>query len=307
MDLATEYLGLRLRNPLVAGASPLSRTADGVRRLADAGVAAVVLMSLFEEQLRDGDDDAARRYRRLLERSVSTVDVPVIASLNCATVGSWTDYARTLADAGAAALECNIYYLPADIDVDGRDVEDRYLDIVAAIRAAVDIPVSVKLGPYFSSMGQMARRLADVGADGLVLFNRFLQPDIDIEDMTRLLGPTLSSASEMRLPMTWIALLHGRTRLALAASTGVRGGDEVIKYLLAGADVVEVASALLRNGPDYAAVLLDGLTAWLNRKNHAGVAEIRGRLAVPDDGVAHERDGYVGGMRAADETPYGAW
>ena len=168
MDLATEYLGLRLRNPLVAGASPLSRTADGVRRLADAGVAAVVLMSLFEEQLRDGDDDAARRYRRLLERSVSTVDVPVIASLNCATVGSWTDYARTLADAGAAALECNIYYLPADIDVDGRDVEDRYLDIVAAIRAAVDIPVSVKLGPYFSSMGQMARRLADAGADGLV-------------------------------------------------------------------------------------------------------------------------------------------
>jgi dihydroorotate dehydrogenase (fumarate) len=329
MDLSTRYLGLALRNPLVASASPLSNTLDGVRRLADAGVGAVVLFSLFEEQLRreaersarladagtdsfaeslsyfpaGADSDAGpRRYLRLLERAATAVDIPVIGSLNGVTPGGWTSYARAIQDAGAAAIELNIYYLPGDPHTGGREVEQRHIDILCRVKDAVTVPVAVKLGPHFSSTGEMALRLDQAGADGLVLFNRFLQPDIDPETLTVRPAVDLSSPAEARLPRTWISLLRNQLGASLAATTGVEGPADVVMYLLAGADVVMTASALIRHGPGYAAVLLDGLADWMARKGYTSVDDLRGILAVPGgtDQAAYERAGYVRAIRDAD-------
>lgn len=331
MDLATEYMGLALRNPVVASASPLSQTVDDVRRLADAGIGAVVCYSLFEEQLQrealenarlvdagtesfaeslsyfpaTAEDEAGpRRYLSLLERAVGAVDVPVIGSLNGVTPGGWVEYARAMQDAGAAAIELNIYYLPGDPRISGRDVEQRHLDILARVKGAVSVPVAVKLSPHFSSTGEMALQLDEAGADALVLFNRFLQPDIDADALRVVPQIGLSSPSEARLPRTWIALLYGRVRASLAATTGVEGPDDVAKYLLAGADVVMTASALLRHGPEHATVLVDGLAEWMARKGFTSVGELRGLLAVPADaeGAAYERAGYVGALRDANRT-----
>jgi dihydroorotate dehydrogenase (fumarate) len=333
MDLSTSYAGLRLRNPLVASASPLSNTVAGVRRLADAGVGAVVLYSLFEEQLRreaaqnaalaeagtesfaeslsyfPARADANRgpaRYLSLLERAVSAVEIPVIGSLNGVTSGGWTGYARAMQDVGAAAVELNIYYLPGAPGPAGRDVEQRHLDVLGAVKAAVSVPVAVKLGPYFSSFGEMATRLDRAGADGLVLFNRFLQPDIDPEGLGVVPGVGLSSPAEARLPRTWIALLRQHLRASLAATTGVETAADVAAYLLAGADVVMTASALLRHGPGYAGVLIDGLAGWLARKGFGAVADARGLLSVPAgvDDADLERAGYVAALQAANG---GAW
>ena len=331
MELSTRYLGLDLRNPLVASASPLSKTVDGVRRLADAGVGAVVLYSLFEEQLRReaeenarlavagtesfaeslsyfppaaDDDHGPRRYLSLLERAAAAVSVPVIGSINGSTPGSWAGYARSMQDSGAAAIELNIYYLPGDPHVSGRDVEQRHLDILARVKDAVTVPVAVKLSPYFSATAEMARRLDLAGADGLVLFNRFLQPDIDPETLAVAPGTSLSRAAEARLPLTWITLLHGRIGASLAATTGVEGSTELIKYLLAGADVVMTASALLRHGPEYAAVILDGMGEWMGRKGYTAVDDFRGLLAVPVgvDETARERGDYVNALRKANSS-----
>jgi dihydroorotate dehydrogenase (fumarate) len=328
MDLSTRYLGLALRNPLVASASPISNTLDGVRRLADAGVGAVVLFSLFEEQVRreaeqnarladagtdsfaeslsyfpaDADSDPGpHRYLSLLERAAAAVDVPVIGSLNGVTPGGWTSYARAIQDAGAAAIELNIYDLPGDPRTPGREVEQRHIDILGRVKDAVTVPVAVKLGPHFSSVGEIALRLDQAGADGLVLFNRFLQPDIDPETLTVRPAVDLSSPAEARLPRTWISLLRNHLGASLAATTGVEEPADVVKYLLAGADVVMTASALLRHGPRYAAVLLDGLAAWMTRKGYASVDDLRGMLAVPADAdqAAYERAGYVRAMRDA--------
>jgi dihydroorotate dehydrogenase (fumarate) len=336
MDLSTEYMGLPLRNPLVASASPLSRTVDGVQRLADAGVGAIVLYSLFEEQLRREaaqnarladagtesfaeslsyfpaeaeEDPGPRRYLSLLDRAATAVDVPVIASLNGVTPGGWTGYARAMQDAGAAAIELNVYYLPGDPRISGRDVEQRHVDVLARVKEAVSVPVAVKLGPYFSSAGEMALRLDEAGADGLVLFNRFLQPDVDAEALAVVPGVGLSHPAEARLPRTWIALLHGRVRAALAATTGVEEPGDVAKYLLAGADVVMTASALLRHGPEHASVLLDGLTAWMARKGFTRVDEVRGMLAAVPSGheAERERAGYVAAMYEANVSAYGPW
>jgi dihydroorotate dehydrogenase (fumarate) len=333
MELATSYMGLQLRNPLVASASPLSYTLDGVRRLADAGVGAIVLYSLFEEQLReeearraqivDGpaesfpealdyvpavvkEDAGPSRYLSLVERAAAAVDIPVIASLNGVTPEGWTDYARSMQDAGAAAIELNIYYLPGDPDISGSDVEQRHLDVLRRVKAAVTVPVAVKLSPYFSSFGELALRLDEAGADALVLFNRFLQPDIDPEALSIVPRVTLSNPTDARLPRTWIALLHGRVRAALAATSGVEDSADIARYLLAGADVVMTASALLRHGPEYARVLLDGLTSWMGRKGLQSVDELRGMLSVPvdADSSAYERAGYVSGMRAANRGAY---
>ena len=336
MDLSTGYLGLNLRNPLLASASPLCRTVDGVRRLADAGVGAVVLYSLFEEQLRreaehndrmaaqgsesyaeslsyfpstvdDGRD--GHRYLRLLERAAVAVDIPVLGSLNASTPGSWARYARLMQDAGAAAVEVNIYYLPGDTGVDGAAVEQRHLDVLAEVKSAATVPVAVKLSPYFSATADMAHRLDAAGADGLVLFNRFLQPDIDPETVTAVRAVMLSTPAEMRLPLTWIALLRGRVRASLAATTGVEEATDVIKYLLAGADVVQSASALLRHGPEYADVLLQGLRDWMNRKGYQNLGELRGLLAAPDagDSAARERADYVWAVSKANSGAYGTY
>ena len=336
MNLSTRYMGLVLRNPLVASASPLSQTVEGVERLAGAGVGAVVLYSLFEEQLRweaaenarlvdAGADSFAeslsyfpasaegelgpRRYLNLLERAAAAVDVPVIGSLNGVTPGGWADYARAMQDAGAAAIELNIYYLPGDPRSSGRDVEQRHVDVLARVKDAVSVPVAVKLSPYFSSTGEMALRLDEAGADALVLFNRFLQPDIDPETLGLAAAVGLSSPTEARLPRTWIALLHGRVRASLAATTGVETSDDVAKYLLAGADVVMTASALLRHGPGHATVLLDGLSDWMGRKGFAAVDDLRGMLAVPTDTdeTLQQRAGYVGALREANSGSYGPW
>jgi dihydroorotate dehydrogenase (fumarate) len=328
MDLTTQYLGLELRNPLVASASPLSNTVDGVRRLADAGVSAVVLFSLFEEQLRREAalnealaeagtesfaeslsyfpaeaeaDPGPRRYLSLLQRAVAAVDIPVIASLNGSTTGGWTDYAAALAQAGAAAIELNIYHLPGDPLFPARDVEQRHVEILPTVKAVVKVPVAVKMSPFYSSAGEMALRLDRAGADGLVLFNRFLQPDIDPETLTVSSRFGLSSPAEGRLPRAWIALLAGRVRASRGATTGVEDPADVARYLLAGADAVMTASALLRHGPGHARVLLDGLSEWMERKGFASVADVRGLLSVPTgaDEAAYERAAYVEVLQAA--------
>ena len=233
----------------------------------------------------------------------------MIGSLNGVTSGGWVDYASAMEDAGAAAIELNIYYLPGDARTSARDVEQRHVDVVMRVKDAVGVPVAVKLSPYFSSMGEMAHRLDDAGADGLVLFNRFLQPEVDADLLAVVPGVGLSSPAEARLPRTWIALLHGRVRCALAATTGVETPEDVAKYLLAGADVVMTASALLRHGPEYATSLLDGLADWLRRKGFGSVGEARGLLAVPADadGSAHERAGYVSALDEANQSSYGPW
>jgi dihydroorotate dehydrogenase (fumarate) len=336
VNLATSYMGLTLRNPLVASASPLSQTLDGVRRLADAGVGAVVLYSLFEEQLRReaaedallvdagtesfaeslsyfpaaAEDEAGpRRYLSLLERAAAAVEVPVIGSLNGSTPGGWADYAHAMQEAGAAAIELNIYSLPGAPRISGRDVEQRHVDILTRVKDVVDLPVAVKLSPYFSSTGEMARQLDEDGADALVLFNRFLQPDIDPDKLAVVPEVTLSNPVDARLPRTWIALLHGRVRASLAATGGVETATDVAKYLLAGADVVMTASALLRHGPEHATALLDGLSDWMSRKGFAAVDELRGLLAVPSgtDETDYERAGYVGALRQANSGIYGPW
>ncbi len=335
MDLNSRYMGLNLRNPLVASASPLASTVDGVRALADAGVAAVVLPSLFEEEVEretrlnealaeagtesfaeslsyfpsEAEADVTpRRYLSLVERAAAAVDVPVIASLNGVTTGGWTDYAAALQDAGAAAIELNIYHLPGDPMISGRDVEQRHVEIATTVKAVVSVPVAVKLSPYFSSPGEMALRLDRVGVDGLVLFNRFIQPDIDPETLTISVGFGLSHPAEGRLPRAWIARVAGRVRASLGASTGVGKPEDVAAYLLAGADVVMTTSALLRNGPGYAATLLEGLEEWMERHGFSSVDSLRGKLAAPADisGSEWQRAGYVNSLRAANQG-HGSW
>jgi dihydroorotate dehydrogenase (fumarate) len=336
MTLATSYMGLELRNPLVASPSPLSHTLDGVRRLADGGVAAIVLFSLFEEQLREQavhnaelvdrpadsfpealdyvpaiakEDPGPHAYLSLLERAAAAVDVPVIASLNAVTPRGWSGYARAMQDAGAAAIELNIYYLPGDPQISGREVEQRHLDVLQGVKDAVTVPVAVKLGPYFSSIGEVAEHLDRAGADALVLFNRFLQPDIDPELLAIVPSVNLSAPADARLPRAWIALLRGRVGASLAATTGVEVPADLARYLLAGADVVMTTSALLRHGPEYARTLLDGLSAWMARKGFHTVEEFRGMLAVPADAdqATFERAGYVSAMRAANAGAYTPW
>ncbi|HJE50899.1 MAG TPA: dihydroorotate dehydrogenase-like protein [Tessaracoccus flavescens] len=334
VSLETNYMGLTLRNPVVASAGPLTQTVDGVKSLADGGVGAVVMYSLFEEQIRreaeamaeleemyedsyaeslsffpsvpDSDRDASHAYLTLVEESAKAIDVPLIASLNGSSMGGWTQTARRLADAGASAIELNIYFVPGDIFMSGSAVEERHVEIVSAVKDTVDIPVAVKLSPFFSSVGNMALQLDAAGADGLVLFNRFLQPDIDLGRVTVESGVSLSSPVEARLPRTWIAVLHGKLRASLAATTGVDTADDVIKYILAGADVVMTTSALLRHGTAYSSVLVDGLAKWLSARE-ISLSKARGLLAVPEnaEASAYEREGYVSALHKAKET-YGS-
>jgi dihydroorotate dehydrogenase (fumarate) len=325
MDLTTTYLGLELRNPLVASAGPLASTADGVRRLADAGLGAVVLPSLFEEQIRR---ESERDFRlasagteshaealsylpaaaldpwphqdlRLVEKAAAAVAIPVIASLNGVSPGGWTSYATAMQDAGAAAIELNVYYLSDDPMAPARDAEQRCAELLTAVRAAVRIPVAVKIGPYFSSVGELALMLDQAGADGLVLFNRFMQTGIDPETFTVSAGFQLSSPGEAALPRTWISRLYGKLRCSLAATTGVETAADVAAYLLAGADVVMTTSALVRHGPGYATELLDGLSAWLERKGFASAAEARGLLSARADLPAPGRSGYLSAIGQA--------
>jgi dihydroorotate dehydrogenase (fumarate) len=330
MNLDTTYLGLPLSSPLVASAGPLTRSVTGIRRLAAAGVGAVVLPSLFEEQLRsEAERDASlaaagsesfrealsyiplpvadeqpRQYLSLIERARAAVAIPVIASLNGATGGGWTEYATAMQQAGASAIELNIYYLHDDPLISSREVEERYVEILRTVRGAVTIPIAVKLGPYLSSLGEMALRLHREGADGLVLFNRFMQTDIDPDTLTVRAGLTLSTPTEATLPRSWIARLRGRVPVSLAATTGVENAADVAAYLLAGADVVMTTSALLRHGPDHAATLLEGLRAWMERKGFTDLDQVRGKLslAVGGDASAYGRSSYLSTIERATRT-----
>ncbi|HEY7686270.1 MAG TPA: dihydroorotate dehydrogenase-like protein [Gemmatimonadales bacterium] len=321
-DLSTTYLGLPLAHPVVASPSPLAKSLDGVRSLEDGGAAAIVLASLFEEQLIRDNESFARytvagtdsfaeslsyfpavpgavlepdEYLKLIADARAAVNVPVIASLNGATERGWVDFATRMEAAGAHAIELNIFYLPVSAEATGRSVEDRYVSVVRAVRAAIRIPLAVKVGPYFSAFGEMAKRLVDAGANGLVLFNRFYQPDFDLEKLDVVPNLELSTPLEIRLPLLWIAVLHGRLRTSLAATSGVHAPAEVVKYLLAGADAVMTTSALLRHGPTHLRTLVDGLAGWMERHRYESVTQMRGAMSQQNvaDPEAFERANYV--------------
>ncbi|MCW3475045.1 dihydroorotate dehydrogenase-like protein [Limobrevibacterium gyesilva] len=321
MTLASRYLGLDLKTPLIASASPLTLELDNIRALEDHGAGAVVLPSIFEEQLDAESDEYARlaaacadsvagaqnhflapslyrtgthRYLETLRQARAAVDIPVIASLNGVTSAGWTSYARDLEQAGASAIELNVFFIPADLAVTGPEVEARYRHVLRAVKSAVAIPVAIKLSPYFSAPGAMVRSLDDAGADGCVLFNRFYQPDIDLVAMRLLRDLQLSAPTEIRLPLLWIGILAGQVRGSLAASSGVETADEVVKFLLVGADAVMTTSALLRHGVGHMRVLRDGLAAWLDARD-ATVGDIRGRMSQRrvQDPTAFERANYI--------------
>jgi dihydroorotate dehydrogenase (fumarate) len=307
MDLTTNYLGLKLEHPLIASASPLTSTVEGIRVLEDAGAAAVVMPSLFEEQIRAEDtayamytehgsysqseaggyfpelsdyDRGVSGHLDTVRRAVDVVDIPVIASLNALTAEGWVDYAARLEQAGAAALELNMYFIPADSTLSSHDVEARYVEVVRTVKSTVKIPIAVKLSPFFSSTGYIAHKLADAGADGMVLFNRFYQPDFNLATLSINADLKLSSSYEAGPPLLWIALLAGRLDCSLAATSGVETADQVVKYLLVGADTVMTTSALLRHGPAYMRTLVSGLVAWLEQNGYPSVAAVRGLKSV---------------------------
>jgi dihydroorotate dehydrogenase (fumarate) len=322
MDLSTTYLGLKLAHPIMPGASPLATDLDEVRRLEDAGAAAIVMHSLFEEQItmeqaaslahedahaesfaeamsyfprpdgyRLGPDD----YLTLIQRIKAAVKVPVIASLNGASRGGWLSYARQMQQAGADALELNVYYLPTDPAEDSGRVEDAAVEMVKAVKQHVSIPVAVKLGPFYSSLPHLAARLDGAGADGLVLFNRFYQPDIDIEDLEVRRTLQYSTSAELNLRLRWLAILSGRVRPSLAASGGVHAVSDVVKAVMAGAQAVQTVSALLQKGPGHLRQLRDGLARWLEEHEYDSLGQMCGsmNLAKSPDPKAYERANYI--------------
>ena len=322
MDLTTRYLGLTLKNPLVASASPLTSDLGNLRRLEDCGAAAVVLPSIFEEQIEAEQAQTERlttfggesfpealsyfpavvnysigpqAYLEKLRRAHEALAIPVIASLNGVSHSAWCDYARLVEQAGANAIELNAYFVPSDLSLAGADVENLYLDVVRSVKSAVSIPVAVKLSPYFSAPGRMAIALAEAGADGLVFCNRFYQPDIDLATLRLKRDIELSRPSEIRLPLLWIGVLAGNVRASLAASSGVDSVDEVVKYLLVGADIVMTTTALLRHGLDHMTTLVEGLRDWLVARDIDSVAVIRGRMSrgAATDPTAFDRANYI--------------
>lgn len=323
VDLSTTYLGLPLAHPILPSASPLTGDIDHIHALVAAGAPALVLPSLFEEQIEhdamavhyslemgaDGFGEAAagffpqldnyntgpEDYLDLIRRAKAEVDVPVIASLNGVSTGGWTLYAQILADQGIDALELNIYKIAADITMTSEQVEQSYLDLVELVKKSIDLPLAVKIGPYFSSMGDMARRLTDAGADALVIFNRFYQPDIDLDSLGVTPNIVLSNPVALRLVLRWLAILYGRVDCDLAATSGVHTWSDAVKGLLAGATVMMMASALLQNGPERLTLVRDGLETWLEQGGYQSVHQARGSLSyssVPDPGV-FERTSYM--------------
>jgi dihydroorotate dehydrogenase (fumarate) len=322
VDLRTHYLGLELANPVVASASPLTGSLDTLRQLEEAGAAAVVLPSLFEEQLEhdqvelhaalehgahsfgealtyfpemDDYNTGPDAYLEHLATAKEMLSIPVIASLNGVSPGGWTRYAELLQQAGADAIELNVYAVETDPYSSAANVEERTLRLVNRVRGSVTVPLAIKVGPFYTSFAHFAVRLAEMRADGLVLFNRFLQPDIDLETLTVTPELHLSTRDELRLPLRWLAILHGRAPLSLAATSGVQTAEDVIKLLLAGADVVMVASQLLRQGPDLVRELLEGLGSWLADREYTSVEQMKGSMSQLACGNprAFERSQYV--------------
>jgi len=322
MNLTTNYLGMLLKNPIVASSSPLSHSVDSIRRLEDAGAAAVVMYSLFEEQigfdsyyidyhLTQGIDSYAEaisyfpdmqsynvgpdEYLNLIRRAKEAVSIPIIGSLNGASVGGWTDYATLIEEAGADALELNVYYLPANTGIKGSDVEALYLDILTAVREVVTIPVAIKLSPFFSSIANMASCLSEQGADGLVLFNRFYQPDFDLENLEVAPRLVLSNSNELRLPLRWVAILYGRVNADLAITSGVHTSQDVVKGLMAGAKVTMMASELLQNGVRRIGQVLNEVVTWLTEREYESVTQMIGAMSQKHcaEPAAFERANYM--------------
>jgi dihydroorotate dehydrogenase (fumarate) len=322
IDLSTTYLGLKLKNPLVASSSPVSENVDNVKRMEDAGAAAVVLPSLFEEQIELESDELDRflmqgaelspeavthfpeltrrvigpeGYLQHVARCKSAVKIPVIASLNGTSQGGWVGYAKQMQQAGADALELNIYYLPSDPDRTAEQVEAQYIDLVKAVKAEVRIPVAVKLGPYFSSMANMAKKLDAAGADGLVLFNRFYQPDYDLESLEVVPNLILSNSHDLFLRLHWIAVIYGTIKADLALTGGVHTATDVIKSMMAGAKVAMMTSALLKRGISYLDTLATELLVWMGDHEYDSIRQMQGsmsRNSVPQPG-AFERANYM--------------
>jgi len=329
MDLSTTYLGLKLRSPLVPSASPLSKELDDLKRIEDAGAGAVVLPSIFEEQLRrdSAELDAAltqgtesfaealsyfpqlgefrlgpEDYLEHVVKAKAALKIPVIASINGTSTGGWTDFSKKIEQAGADALELNIYYIPTDPDLSGAEVEQTYLDIVKSVKREVKIPVAVKLSPFFSSMANMAKRLDEAKADGLVLFNRFYQPDVDLEKLEIEHSILLSTPQARRLPLRWIAILYGRIKASLAATSGIHSAHDTLKVLMAGADVAMLCSVLLRRGIPYISVIEKEVRQWMEEHEYESVTQMKGSLSQKNcpDPAAFERAQY---MRAISQLP----
>jgi dihydroorotate dehydrogenase (fumarate) len=322
VDLTTTYLGLTLKNPLVASASPLSQKVETAQRLNESGVAAIVMYSLFEEQIiRESlklHEDLSRgtyqfaealtyipeigqysvgpdMYIDHLRKVKQAVSVPVIGSLNGVTTGGWIDYARKIEQAGADALELNLYYLATDPDLNSAELEDSYLTLVHDIRKKVSIPLAVKLSPFFTALPNFAKRLVEAGANGLVLFNRFYQPDFDLESLEVVPNLVLSNSHELRLPLRWIAILYGKVNADLALTSGVHTSEDMVKAVMAGASVTMVASELLQNGIGQAPALLSGLEAWLEAHEYLSVAQMKGSMSqqAVAEPAAFERANYM--------------
>ncbi len=322
MDLTTTYLGLKLKNPLVPSSSPLSRNINTLRRMEDNGAAAIVLYSLFEEQitmeshtlnhyLTQGVESfpealtyfpeaseyetGPEEYVEHIREAKEALDIPIIASLNGVSTGGWVKYARSIQEAGADALELNVYYLPTDPNLSGAEVEQIYLDILRDVKEAVDMPIAMKLSPYFSSLANVAKRLDTGGASGLALFNRFYQPDLDIENLEVVPHLLLSTSAELRLPLRWIAILYGRVEADLALTTGIHTAEDVLKGLMAGASVTMMASELLRNGIGRLREILIDLERWLVEYEYESVNQMQGSLSQINcaEPAAFERANYM--------------
>ncbi len=322
MDLSTTYLGMRLKNPLVAAAGPLTADLGKIRQLEDAGASAVVLHSLFEEQLRHEADEldhhlshGAESYAEALSyfpeageyklgpeeylehvaAAKKAVGIPVIGSLNGVSVGGWTEYAKKIEQAGADALELNVYFIATDFAETGAQVEERYLQVLQAVKRAVRIPVAIKIGPFFSSMAWMARRLDQAGADALVLFNRFYQPDFDLENLAVVPDVVLSTPFEMRLPLRWIAILYGNVQASLAAARGISSAEDVIKMIMAGADITQLLSVLLRKGIGQLGEIELQIREWMEQHEYVSIEQMKGSMSQKScaDPAAFERANYM--------------
>jgi len=325
MDLSTVYLGMKLRTPLVPSASPLSQEIDNIKRMEDAGASAVVLYSLFEEQLRleryellhhlthhtDSFPEALtffpepeefhvgpEAYLDHIREAKESVDIPIIASLNCTSVGGWIDYSKKMEQAGADALELNIYYIPTDMKLISEQVEQTYVDILKTVKSEVKIPVALKLSPFFSNIAYMAGCLDKTGADGLVLFNRFYQPDIDLETLEVRPNIILSTPQALRLPLRWIAILYGRVKADLAATSGIHTAQDVIKMLMVGANITMLCSILLRNGIKHIRVIEQGIHEWMEEHEYESVRQMQGSMSQKncEDPSAFERAQYMRGL-----------
>lgn len=322
VDLTTTYLGLQLKNPLVASPSPLTEKVENVKRMEEAGIAAIVMYSLFEEQiihesleldhfLNRGTETYAEsltyfpnigryslapdKYLERLQKNKRAVNIPVMGSLNGVSNGGWIEYARKIQDAGADALELNIYYLPTDLKLTSDQMEENYLNLVNNVHSKVSIPLAVKLPPFFTALPNFANRLVEAGANGLVLFNRFYQPDFDLENLEVTPNLVLSNSDELRLPLRWIAILYGKVKTDLALTTGVHTGEDAIKAMMAGANVAMTTSALLKRGTSAIPQILDGMEAWMTEHEYQSVTQMRGSMSQGSvaEPASFERANYM--------------